>query len=148
VRNVLIVNADQILGAVVSNLLMAEQEIALANFTPLCPTEIIEQLRTQDPDVLILANNLVNESVLQQILAKAKDDPQFTIIVIDVADNQVHLNGSQHFLIESSSDLVQIVLSGYQQHSQHKARKSKIRHEPVKHRNWTQRLTQNPVPNL
>ena len=71
-RNVLIVNADQILGAVVSNLLMAEQEIALANFTPLCPTEIIEQLRTQDPDVLILANNLVNESVLQQILAKAK----------------------------------------------------------------------------
>lgn len=139
--NVLIVNADQLLGASITNLLMSERDIDLAGFTPLCPSEIIERLRQSFPDVLILANNLVTESVMQQIFEITKDATALKIILIDVDDNQVFLNGSQLLPIKNSSDLVKIVRSNYliSSHETHKERQVSI--PSVQHRSWPKRRT-------
>ena len=137
-RNILVLNNEALLGAAISSLLQAEEDLELFGFTPSSPADLIDTLREscylncgcnenrsfatkkldtensgfhseQGIDVLILDNTLLATSDVRRFLSQLNAQLGTCVIVIDTVNNLVTVNNVYNILIHQPEDLIEIV---------------------------------------
>ena len=109
VRNVLVVNDKQLLGAAIKNLLRGAKGVHLFGLTAGCVFDLIEVIYQMSPDVLILDSSLYWETILLTTLARSKGMSTLNIIVVDASHNTLTINGILSIPVTTTYDLVNIV---------------------------------------
>lgn len=109
-RNILVLNNEELLGAAISSLLQAEEGLELYGFTPSSTADLVAALcESNHPDVLILDSIAAQTQDVRQFLSQLSSQLGTCVIVIDIANNRINVNNIYDISIRQPKDLIEIV---------------------------------------
>lgn len=109
-RNILVLNNEELLGAAIASLLQAEEDLELFGFTPTSSADLINTLhKSLRLDVLILDSSMIATNDLREFLAQLSTRLGTCVIVVDTTANLININNIYDISISQPQDLVEIV---------------------------------------
>jgi len=109
VRRILIVENQTLLGAGVHRLLRDETGLEVRGTSPLDQTELIQDIRRFQPDIVIMdkVSHLITPL---NLLAALENHSQLQVIVVSADDNQVCVYDKRQLLVQQAADFLDMIL--------------------------------------
>jgi hypothetical protein len=111
VQTILVLDSERVLGAAILYVLQAESDLAVSGFSPTSAWELCEKLRCSSVDTLILDSAAEVAPEVQRNYRRFCNDGGLRVIVVDVDDNLVSVDGLPGIPINGLYQLVDIVRS-------------------------------------
>ena len=110
-RRVLIVENQTLLGAGVHSLVGDETGLEVRGISPHDHTELIRDIESFQPDIVIL-NKVSQLMAPLNLLAALENHTQLQLIVVSADDNRVCIYDKRQLLVKRAADLVDIIREG------------------------------------
>ena len=107
----MVLDSERVLGAAILCALQAEGDLAVSGYSPTNALELCEKLRCDSVDTLILDSAAEVALEVQQNYRRFCSDSGLRVIVVDVDENLVSVDGLPGFPIKGFYELVKIVRS-------------------------------------
>jgi DNA-binding NarL/FixJ family response regulator len=97
---------ESFLGEGLEALLQEQPDLRVSRFYSLEDEQIIDMVRKQSPATIILYDSRVNPArpLAERLRA---ENPNFSIVIINLNTNTVHISSEKEVLLEKSNDLVE-----------------------------------------
>ena len=110
-QTILVLDSERVLGAAILCALQAEGDLAVSGFTPTSALELCEKLRCSSVDTLILDSAAEVAPEVQRNFRRFCNGDGLRVIVMDVDDNLVSVDGLPGIRINGLYQLVDIIRS-------------------------------------
>ena len=107
----MVLDTEQVLGAAILCTLQAESDLAVSGYSPTNALELCETLRCGSVDTLVLDSAAEVALEVQQNYRRFCSDAGLRVIVVDVDDNLVSVDGLPGVPINGMYELVDIIRS-------------------------------------
>jgi DNA-binding NarL/FixJ family response regulator len=108
VRRVLIVENQTLLGAGVHSLLGDETGLEIRGISPHDQTELIQDVRCFQPDIVIM-DKVGHLIAPLNLLAALENHSQLQVIVVSADDNQVCIYDKRQLLVRQAADFLDMI---------------------------------------
>lgn len=110
-QTILVLDSERVLGAAILCALQAEGDLTVSGFTPTSALELCEKLRSSSVDTLILDSAAEVAPEVQRNMRRFRNGGDVRVIVVDVDDNLVSVDGLPGIPINGMYELVDIIRS-------------------------------------
>ena len=110
-QTIMVLDSERVLGAAIFCALQAEGDLAVSGYSPTNALDLCERLRGSSVDTLILDSAAEVALEVQRNYRRFCSDGGLRVIVVDVDDNLVAVDGLPGFRINGLYELVKIVRS-------------------------------------
>jgi DNA-binding NarL/FixJ family response regulator len=108
VRRVLIVENQTLLGAGVHSLVGDETSLEVRGVSPHDPTELIRDIQSFQPDIVIV-NKISGLIAPLNLLAALENHANLQVIVVSADDNRVCIYDKRQLLVKRAADFIDII---------------------------------------
>ena len=110
-QTILVLDSERVLGAAILCVLQAEGDLTVSGFSPTSAWELCEKLRCSSVDTLILDSAAEVAPEVQRNMRRFRNGGGLRVIVVDVDDNLVSVDGLPGVPINGMYELVKIIRS-------------------------------------